>query len=72
MAGIPWTDQEETVLKKLAKKGLSDMDIAQVLIKRTVHAINQKRTTLGLQQYNFPPKTEINMEAFNRFMNGEK
>ncbi len=68
MAGTPWSKEEERVFKKLAEKGCSDREIAQVLRNRTVNGIRAKRGDLNSQQHHFLPKAEIDMETFNLYM----
>lgn len=72
MFRIPWSKEEEKILKKMAEKGCTDREIALVLRNRTANGIRAKRGVLNLQERYFLPKAEINMEAFNRLMKGER
>jgi hypothetical protein len=72
MISVPWTKEEENILKKMAQKGCSDSEIALVLRRRTKNGVRVKRAALNLQQYRYLPAAEIDMAAFNLYMKEKK
>lgn len=65
MAGIPWTEQEVEILRKMAEAGKSVDDIAAVLVSRTVCSVEKKASELRVS---LAGRTEIDVAAFNQIM----
>lgn len=68
MAGVPWTEQEESMLKKLIETGCTPKDISQVFIGRTYAGICNKLQSMRL--FCKPPTPDIDMDAY-RLLTGE-
>jgi len=65
MAYIPYTAQEDDIIRKLHGKGLRPVDITKVLISRSANQIKDRGYALGLK---WSAKPEIDMTAFKRLM----
>lgn len=68
MAGIPWTEAERDILKKMAEAGKSANDICRVLVCRTRSGVFSQAYDMGLLLSGATP--EVDMEAFNQIMGG--
>ena len=69
VANQKWTEDEDGVLRELAKLHVPPEEITAVLKSRSVAAIKQRITFLKLKDCYAP---EIDMEAFKRLMKGVK
>lgn len=68
MAGIPWTEEEEQLLREGVEKGLTTKQLLLVLKSRTKTAIENKAAQLGISLQ--VGKPEIDREAYRRFTVG--
>ena len=64
---VHWTDQELSILRAMTEAGKKSEEISQVLVSRTVEAINNKASQLGLSMAGKP---KINFDAFKEMMKG--
>lgn len=60
---MKWTPQEEAILRKMAEKGLVAAEIAKVLRSRSVEAISQKSSHMGISLAGDKP--QIDLDAFS-------
>jgi len=68
MAGIPWTDEEEGVLKKMVGLGHGVEAICSVLKSRSQASVRSKMDSIGLKlQYEAP---EIDYDALKNLTEG--
>ena len=49
MSNIPWTEEEIDILRKLADAGYPAQDMVRVLKSRTLNAITNKMSGLGIK-----------------------
>jgi len=68
MAGIPWNEEEEGVLKKMVSIGHGVETICSVLKSRSPASIRSKMDSLGLRLQHDEP--EIDYEAFKNLTEG--
>lgn len=68
MAGIPWTDKEKDILKKMAEKGRTAKEVITVLKSRSTRAINCQAAVMGLSLQE--REVEIDEAAFRKIMAG--
>lgn len=62
---MKWSPEEENVLREMATVGANVHDVIKVL-RRSRDSVNSKAYSLGISLKGMTP--EINMDAFNRFM----
>jgi hypothetical protein len=63
---VPWSPEEEDILKKLATRGCVVTEIQAVLKSRSFDAINNKAHKMGLSLGGRKP--EIDQAAFQQLM----
>jgi hypothetical protein len=68
MAGIPWTDEEIAILRKMIKAGCTARQISTVLESRTIHAINKKAQELDLSLSGGNRKGKINYKRMEELL----
>lgn len=68
MAGIPWTEKEKDLLKKMAEKGLTAKDVMLVLKSRSIASISAQAASMGLSLCQ--KEVEIDEVAFKKIMAG--
>lgn len=71
MAGIPWTSEEEEMLRKLSAAGVSSKEAAAVLKSRSPHSIDSKVKNMGLRMGLSARKPEIDRELFRQMVKGK-
>lgn len=70
MNKVPWSPEEEDVLKKLATRGCVVTEIQAVLKSRSFDAIHNKAHKMGLSLAGRTP--EIDFDAFKNLMKAER
>ena len=66
MSGIPWTKEEDEILKRMIESNFNDLDVTQVLVTRSADSIQNRRRTLGLKRK--WPEPEINRQKLEELM----
>jgi len=68
MAGIPWTEKEDDVLRSLAESGCKVGEISLVLKSRSVDALTKRASVKGFSMAGAKP--EIDMDAYAKLIKG--
>jgi hypothetical protein len=63
---IPWSEEEMDIVRRMAEKGCGATDMSRVLKSRSVAAINNKLTAMGLILGEFR-KPKIDYDALRLF-----
>jgi hypothetical protein len=69
MAGIPWSEKEREVLKKLAEAHCIIDDVLRVFPSRSRASIFSQASVLGISFAG--PESEINMDEFKKLVRGK-
>lgn len=69
MPGIPWTEKEKGLLRKLVEAGHDASACAEVFPDRTINSIRSQADSLGLRFVS--PQAQINIQAAKMLLGEE-